>query len=140
MPFNLQGALDEGYTYSDIASHLATKNSFDLTGAQNEGYTDEEIVTYLMDKDPVIAEPTIPVAKRTGSLMERSRAASGYDPEVEAQKTALQQVQDIGVGLAEGFKEVPISAAVGAGEGFVGLAGDIEALARGVSGAIVSGS
>lgn len=143
MPFNLQGALDEGYTYSDIASHLANKNSFDLSGAQNEGYTDEEIVTYLMNKDPVVAEPVVeepnvPVTKRTGGLMERSRAASGYDPEVEAQKTALQQVQDIGVGLAEGFKEVPISAAVGAGEGFVGLAGDIEALARGVSGAIVS--
>jgi hypothetical protein len=47
MAFDVKGALTEGYSYSDIAQHLAEKNSFDLDGARQEGYNDEQIVQHL---------------------------------------------------------------------------------------------
>ena len=47
MAFDIAGALQEGYSYSDIADHLAQKNNFDVAGARNEGYTDEQIVQHL---------------------------------------------------------------------------------------------
>jgi hypothetical protein len=47
MAFDVKGALTEGYSYSDIAQHLAQKNSFDLEGARQEGYNDEQIVQHL---------------------------------------------------------------------------------------------
>lgn len=47
MAFDISGALQEGYSYSDIANHLAEKNKFDAAGARNEGYTDEQIVQHL---------------------------------------------------------------------------------------------
>ena len=47
MAFDVKGALAEGYSYSDIAQHLAQKSSFDLNGAKQEGYNDEQIVQYL---------------------------------------------------------------------------------------------
>jgi len=47
MAFDISGALQEGYSYSDIANHLAEKNKFDVAGARNEGYTDEQIVQHL---------------------------------------------------------------------------------------------
>ena len=47
MAFDVKGALAEGYSYSDIAQHLAQKSSFDVAGARQEGYNDEQIVQYL---------------------------------------------------------------------------------------------
>lgn len=48
MPFDVQGAIEEGYTPAEIAEHLATsKTSFDLAGARNEGYSDDEIIEHL---------------------------------------------------------------------------------------------
>lgn len=47
MAFDIAGALQEGYSYADIANHLAQKNNFDIAGARNEGYTDEQIVQHL---------------------------------------------------------------------------------------------
>ena len=47
MAFDIAGALQEGYSYADIADHLAQKNNFDIAGARNEGYTDEQIVQHL---------------------------------------------------------------------------------------------
>ena len=47
MAFDIAGALQEGYSYADIANHLAQKNNFDIAGARNEGYTDEQIVQHF---------------------------------------------------------------------------------------------
>lgn len=58
MAFNLEGALQEGYSYSDIASELAKRNKFNLQGAQKEGYSDEDIVKHLMSRTEQPKEPT----------------------------------------------------------------------------------
>lgn len=52
MPFDVEGALKEGYSYSDIASHLSNQSKFNLDGARNEGYSDEDIVNHLMGEQP----------------------------------------------------------------------------------------
>lgn len=53
MAFDVRRALQEGYSYSEIAEYLAGKRKFNLVGARNEGYSDEEIVKHLS------FEPTI---------------------------------------------------------------------------------
>lgn len=52
MPFDVEGALKEGYSYSDIASHLSNQSKFNLDGARNEGYSDEDIVNHLIGEQP----------------------------------------------------------------------------------------
>lgn len=52
MAFDIQGALAEGYTTTEIADHLAKKRKFDIAGARKEGYTDDEIATHLAGKMP----------------------------------------------------------------------------------------
>lgn len=47
MAFDVRRALQEGYSYSEIAEYLAGKRKFNLVGARNEGYSDEEIVKHL---------------------------------------------------------------------------------------------
>ena len=46
-PYDVNAALNEGYTYKDIASHLSEKNSYDLDGAIKEGYNYQEISEHL---------------------------------------------------------------------------------------------
>jgi hypothetical protein len=48
MPFDVQGALKEGYTYKEILPELLKDNpDFDVPGARKEGYTDDEIGKFL---------------------------------------------------------------------------------------------
>jgi len=47
MPFDVQGALKEGYTASEINEYLAKEKNFDLAGARKEGYTDDDILSFL---------------------------------------------------------------------------------------------
>lgn len=47
MAFDIQGALDEGYTPEDINGYLAKERGFDLQGALNEGYSHDEILQQL---------------------------------------------------------------------------------------------
>lgn len=51
MAFDLEGALKEGYSYSEIADHLSSQSDFDLDGARKEGYSDEDIVNHLSGKE-----------------------------------------------------------------------------------------
>lgn len=53
MAFDVRRALQEGYSYSEIAEYLADKRKFNLAGARKEGYSDQEIIKYLT------FEPTI---------------------------------------------------------------------------------
>lgn len=45
--FDLTGALQEGYSPSQIADYLASKKGFDVAGARAEGYTDQQILAHL---------------------------------------------------------------------------------------------
>lgn len=45
--FDTEGALKEGYTYDEIASHLSQQAGFNLEGALKEGYSAQEIVEHL---------------------------------------------------------------------------------------------
>ena len=47
MAFDVQGALKEGYTASEINEYLAKEKNFDLAGARKEGYTDDDILSFL---------------------------------------------------------------------------------------------
>lgn len=47
MAFDVQGALDEGYSKAEIADHLAGQSKFDIAAARNEGYADDEILSHL---------------------------------------------------------------------------------------------
>jgi len=46
--FDLTGALQEGYTFSQIADELARRKGFNITGARQEGYKDDQIISHLM--------------------------------------------------------------------------------------------
>ena len=46
-PYDVNAALDEGYTYKDIATHLSEKNNYNLDGAIKEGYNYQEISKHL---------------------------------------------------------------------------------------------
>ena len=50
MAFDIKGALAEGYSYAEIADHLASQKKFDIAGARNEGYSDIEIAQHLAGK------------------------------------------------------------------------------------------
>lgn len=45
--FDLTGAIQEGYSPSQIADYLASKKGFDVAGARAEGYTDQQILAHL---------------------------------------------------------------------------------------------
>ena len=47
MAFDVRRALQEGYSYSEIAEYLADKRKFNLAGARKEGYSDQEIIKHL---------------------------------------------------------------------------------------------
>ena len=70
MAFDIKGALSEGYSMSEIADFLATKNKFDVAGARNEGYSDSEIVDFLTAKRTAgFGEAFKGGAKRLGSSL-----------------------------------------------------------------------
>ena len=60
MVMNVQAALDEGYSQSEIMNELARRQQFNVFNAQSEGYSDEEIFEYLRQKD-VTSPENIPV-------------------------------------------------------------------------------
>ena len=50
MPFNVEGAIAEGYSPAEIADHLASTRNFNIKGAREEGYSDDEIIQHLSKK------------------------------------------------------------------------------------------
>ena len=64
MVMNVQAALDEGYSQSEIMNELARRQQFNVVRAKSEGYSDEEIFEYLRTKD-VTSPENIPVSKTT---------------------------------------------------------------------------
>jgi hypothetical protein len=52
MAFDVDAALKEGYTPSEVANYLGETRSFDIAGAKKEGYSSEEILSYLKSTPP----------------------------------------------------------------------------------------
>jgi predicted GNAT family acetyltransferase/co-chaperonin GroES (HSP10) len=61
MSFDYEGAIKEGYTDSDIATHLAGKSGFDLPGALKEGYSYGDIAAHLSGGNGKKAIPATPL-------------------------------------------------------------------------------
>jgi len=59
--FDTAGALREGYTYDEIASHLSQQAGFNLEGALKEGYSAQEIVEHLTGGAAQAPREDIPV-------------------------------------------------------------------------------
>jgi len=50
MPFDVNSALKEGYSQTEIVDFLAKEKKFDVDSARKEGYTDNELIQYLNPK------------------------------------------------------------------------------------------
>jgi len=101
MSFDVEGALSEGYTLPEIASHLAASKKFDLAGARKEGYSDEEIIGHL-NKAPKPPTPGFISAVKSGMQSiagdyEATKAAFGKEGSeaaaAEHRKKAGEQYQ-----------------------------------------------
>jgi len=55
--YDINGALDDGYTYKDIASHLSEKNNYNLDEAIKDGYNYQEISEHLANLTPSNKKP-----------------------------------------------------------------------------------
>ena len=128
MAFNVNAALAEGYTPSEIAEHLAKQRKFDLAGARSEGYTDDEIVSHLANipkagalrrmgdiglsaiqgaiavPEAAVGLADIPTGGRVGKALE----GVGFRPQEAKQmlqefKSPEQQAAERAVQEAEGF-------------------------------------
>jgi hypothetical protein len=69
MAFDYEGAIKEGYTDSDIATHLAGKSGFDLPGALKEGYSYGDIAAHLSKGGAKVTPPTIPLSDKELALV-----------------------------------------------------------------------
>ncbi len=56
MAFDVQGALNAGYSPAEIADFLAQQQKFDTFGARQSGYSDDEIIRHLTGREA--AKPT----------------------------------------------------------------------------------
>ena len=57
MAFDIQGALNAGYSKSEIADYLAQQKKFDTSGARLAGYSDDEIIQHLSGIGVPAAKP-----------------------------------------------------------------------------------
>lgn len=73
--FDTAGALREGYTYDEIASHLSQQAGFNLEGALKEGYSAQEIVEHLTAPTEAAAIPTEEVADPEQAMLAGAGAA-----------------------------------------------------------------
>lgn len=90
MPFDVQGAIKEGYTPAEIADHLAASNSsFDLAGARKEGYSDNEIISHLTNGagTKTFEPPTDPI--RAGYQATMNTVAKPINAAVSSVMSAL---------------------------------------------------
>jgi hypothetical protein len=65
MPFDVKGALKDGYSPAEIADYLASKRNFDIAGARKDGFTDDEILGHLASRvdSPKVAAVEEPKSK-----------------------------------------------------------------------------
>lgn len=101
MGFDLQSALEDGYTYDEIAEFLSDKSGFDLQSAKRDGYSSQEIVDFLI-------RPGSPI-----NPIKQGPAFSGdlHDPQtqeiVESSDSAIVRgVNNIAASMLETMKPV----------------------------------
>jgi len=52
MAFDIQKALEEGYSKADVLQYLAKTRQFDLAGALSEGYSEDDVLQYFSSTAP----------------------------------------------------------------------------------------
>lgn len=103
MAFDVQGAMQAGYSEREIADFLAqdSGSGFDAAGARNAGYSDNEIIAFLM-QDAAQAEASKPSAEDMGLQLESPEVdlddMPGYVGAVESTSKAMSN-------LPRSFKE-----------------------------------
>jgi len=141
MAFNLEGALKEGYSYSDIANHLSQQNKFNLQGAQKEGYSDEDIVKHLISRTEQSKEPA-PQDKLKESYAKGLTDIRGIPedmpPENVLQFRGQQQAERSAYDAAKAQEGIG-SKLIGAAEAPLSVAGKLLGGLSGVAGKAVRG-
>jgi hypothetical protein len=89
--FNLVGALQEGYTPTQIADELARRKGFNITGAREEGYKDDQIISHLMGETAFSGAMKNLINEGGSSIKGIVGFAGGLDKErALAERTAAQ--------------------------------------------------
>jgi hypothetical protein len=96
MAFDVQGALKDGYSPSEIADYLASKRNFDIAGARKDGFTDDEILGHLTSrvaapKAAPVEEPPAPAAPKAEAPGLISRAVDAVKGTVSSIAPALAE-------------------------------------------------
>ena len=112
MPFDVNGALEAGYSPAEIADHLGEQRKFDVAGARKEGYSDNEIIGHLAGlsaskKEEGLGGAFLKGAEQLGSTA-RTAAESLYKSPEEAALAGQKRQEDIAARHGEniGFGKV----------------------------------
>ena len=62
MAFDVKGALDAGYSLSEINDFLGQQSKFDVNSARQAGYNDDEILGFLSSRKLEVAPEAAPAA------------------------------------------------------------------------------
>ena len=91
--FDVNAAINAGYSYSDIANFLGQKKSFDVDAARKSGYNDLEIIGFLAGKPAAPPPPPPPPTTIGGQVKEFVRGVpAGF---VGTIGTALEGLESI---------------------------------------------
>ena len=112
MPFDVNGALEAGYSPAEIADHLGEQRKFDVAGARKEGYSDNEIIGHLAGlsaskKEEGLGGAFLKGAEQLGSTA-RTAAESLYKSPEEAALAGQKRQENIAARHGEnvGFGKV----------------------------------
>lgn len=112
MPFDVNGALEAGYSPAEIADHLGEQKKFDVAGARKEGYSDNEIIGHLAGlsaskKEESLGGAFLKGAEQLGSTA-RTAAESLYKSPEEAALAGQKRQENIAARHGEnvGFGKV----------------------------------
>lgn len=109
MAFDVNAALNAGYTPNEVADYLGQQKGFDAAGARSSGYSDDEIIAHLMGGSK--AEPK----GGLGTDIKR-----GYEQLVSSGQTAVESITKGGEEAARRAQErqSDISSRLGEGASF----------------------
>jgi hypothetical protein len=79
MPFDVNGALNAGYTPAEIANHLGEEKKFDVNAARKSGYTDDEIINHLAETAAPKKEEGVLGSLQKGAEQFGSTARTAYE-------------------------------------------------------------
>lgn len=97
MKFDITSARSAGYSDDEIADYLATQNNFDLGGALQSGYSASDVISFLSGSEAPTAAPVTDTGDETERLAARYKAPGL----VERASSVLPRPMDP-LGLASG--------------------------------------